>query len=82
MKTKNAAPIPVTQFKSQCLAILETVRRKKTSFIISKHGVPVAKLIPMDPDTVPSLYGSMKGTVREIGDIISPIEDEWDAAKD
>lgn len=82
MKNKNAAPIPVTQFKSQCLAILETVRRKKTSFIISKHGVPVARLIPMDPDTLPSLYGSMKGTVREIGDIISPIEDEWDANQD
>ncbi|MHB8301973.1 MAG: type II toxin-antitoxin system Phd/YefM family antitoxin [Acidobacteriaceae bacterium] len=82
MKAKNAAPIPATQFKAQCLAILDTVQRKRTTVVISKHGKPVAKLVPMDTDPVPSLYGSMKGTVRAIGDIVSPIEDEWDAAKD
>lgn len=82
MKTKSTAPIPATQFKAQCLAILDTVQRKRTTVIISKHGKPVAKLVPMDTDRVPSLYGSMKGTGREIGDIISPIEDVWDAALD
>ena len=82
MKTKSTAPIPATQFKAQCLAILDTVQRKRTTVIISKHGKPVAKLVPMDTDRVPSLYGSMKGTGREIGDIISPIGDVWDAALD
>lgn len=82
MKTKSAAPIPATQFKAKCLAILDTVQRKRTTVIISKHGKPVAKLMPMDTEAVPSLYGSMKGTVREIGDIMSPIGDDWDAAKD
>mgnify|MGYP001548205896 CR=1 FL=1 len=82
MKTKSVTPIPATQFKAQCLAILDTVRRKRTTVVISKHGKPVAKLVPMDTDPVPSLYGSMKGTGREIGDIISPIEDVWDTALD
>lgn len=82
MKTKSPAPIPATQFKAKCLAILDTVQRKRTTVVISKHGKPVAKLVPIDNDPVPSLYGSMKGTVREIGDIISPIEDEWDANRD
>ncbi len=82
MKTKQATSIPATQFKAQCLSILDTVQRKRTTVVISKHGKPVAKLVPLDTDSVPSLYGSMKGTVREIGDIISPIEDEWNAAKD
>lgn len=82
MKTKSAAPIPATEFKAKCLAILDTVQRKRTTVVISKHGKPVAKLVPMDSDPVPSLYGSMKGTGREIGDIVSPIEDEWDAVLD
>jgi prevent-host-death family protein len=82
MKTKTAAAIPATQFKAQCLAILDTVQRKRTTVIISKHGKPVAKLVPIDSEPVPSLFGSMKGTVREIGDIISPIDVEWDAARD
>lgn len=82
MKTKVIATIPATQFKAQCLSILDRVQRKRTSVIILKHGKPVARLVPMETDPMPALYGSMKGTVREIGDIVSPIEDEWDAAKD
>jgi len=82
MKTKNTAPIPATQFKAQCLAILDTVQRTRTTVVISKHGKPVAKLVPMETGPAPSLYGSMKGTVRKMGDIVSPIEDAWDAAKD
>lgn len=82
MKTEKTTPIPATQFKAQCLAILDTVQRKRTVVVISKHGKPVAKLVPIDADPVPSLYGSMKGTVLRVGDILSPIEDEWNAAKD
>ncbi len=82
MKTKSAAIIPATQFKAQCLAILDNVQRKRTTVVISKHGKPVAKLVPIDSEPVPSLLGSMKGTVREIGDIISPIDVEWDADRD
>ena len=82
MKTENTAPIPATKFKAQCLAILDIVQHKRTSIVISKHGKPVAKLVPIEVDPVPSLYGSMKGTVIRVGDIVSPIEDEWDAAKD
>jgi prevent-host-death family protein len=82
MKSKAPIPIPVTQFKAHCLELVETVRRKRTSVVISKRGKPVAKLIPIDSEPIPSLLGSMKGTGREIGDIVSPIDVEWDAARD
>lgn len=82
MKTENATPIPATQFKAQCLAILDTVQRKRTSVVISKHGKPVAKLIPIDPSPSRPLHGFMKGTAREIGDIVSPLDEEWDANRD
>ncbi len=82
MKAKSTSTIPATQFKAKCLAILDTVQRKRTTVIISKRGKPVAKLVPIDNEPIPSLYGSMKGTGREIGDIVSPIEDVWDATLD
>ncbi len=82
MKTKAQAPISVTDFKAHCLEIVETVRRKKTSVVISKHGKPVAKIVPIDSEPVPSLYGSMRGTGRILGDIISPIDVEWNANRD
>lgn len=82
MKTKNNAAIPITEFKAHCLEIVETVRRKRSSVVISKHGKPVARIVPIDSEAAPSLYGSMKGTVRILGDIISPIAVEWDANRD
>ncbi len=44
--------------------------------VVTKRGKPVAKLGPVEP---PKL---LKGSVRILGDIISPLEDEWDAAND
>ena len=75
-------PVPVTKFKAQCLEMVETVHRKRTSIIISKRGKPVAKLVPLEVGPAPRLYGSMKGTLREIGDIMAPIEDEWQVNSD
>lgn len=82
MKTKDIVPIPATQFKAQCLAILETVQRQRTTVVISKHGKPVAKLVPIETAPSRPLHGSMKGTAREIGDIVSPLNEEWDANQD
>jgi prevent-host-death family protein len=82
MKTKDTVPIPATQFKAQCLAILDAVQRKRTTVVISKHGNPVAKLVPIETGSSRPLHGFMKGTAREIGDIVSPLNEEWDANED
>jgi len=82
MKSQKNAAIPVTQFKAHCLEIVETVRRKHTSVVISKHGKPVAKVVPIESEPAPSLYGSMKGTGREIGDIVAPLDEEWNVLRD
>ncbi|MBV5296812.1 MAG: type II toxin-antitoxin system prevent-host-death family antitoxin [Rhodoferax sp.] len=65
-------------FKSQCLKLLDTVALTRTPIIITKHGKAVAKLVPM-PVTA-DLFGAMSGSVTFAGDIISPLENEWEAA--
>lgn len=35
-------------FKARCLAILDDVARSHTSIVITKHGKPVARLVPID----------------------------------
>ncbi|MBC8413226.1 MAG: type II toxin-antitoxin system Phd/YefM family antitoxin [Nitrospira sp.] len=60
--------IGATQFKQQCLSILDRV--DKEGIVITKHGRPVAKLVPVESSTL-QLIGSMKGTIKIKGDIIS-----------
>lgn len=70
MKEMGAA-----QFKQQCLAILDHLGQE--GLVITKHGRPVAKVIPIGADSA-SLIGSMKGKLEIKGDILSTGE-HWDA---
>jgi prevent-host-death family protein len=75
MKTIQAG-----EFKAKCLQLMDEVDEKHISFIITKHGKPVARLVPVDTD-LKSLFGCMKNTVSIQGDIVAPIDMEWDADK-
>lgn len=49
-------------------------RSKKTR----KRNNPVAQLVPIE-EKATSLFGAMKGTVQILGDIVTPIREEWEA---
>jgi len=70
--------ISAGEFKARCLALMDEVRDTGGEYIITKRGVPVAKLVPATIERRP-LFGSMKGTVKTRGDIISPLDEPWDA---
>jgi prevent-host-death family protein len=67
--------IPAAKFKEQCLALLDRVGPE--GIVITKHGRPVAKLIPFDGDSA-SLIGSLEGKIKIGGDILSTGV-RWDA---
>jgi prevent-host-death family protein len=71
--------IPAGEFKAKCLKLLDKVAQDRQPLIITKHGKPVAQLIPIPAQE--NIVGSMKGSVLWMGDIISPIDVEWDAMK-
>lgn len=67
------------KFKAECLQVMDKVRKSRRSIILTKRNVPVAKLVPID-DSEEKIFGSMKGTVHFIGDIMKPIDEDWNAA--
>jgi prevent-host-death family protein len=72
MATKR---IGAAQFKEKCLSLLDEVEPE--GIIVTKHGVPVAKLVPIHAESV-DLIGSLKGKIKIRGDILSTGVD-WDA---
>lgn len=76
MKTRT---MPAGVFKSKCLAVMDEVQAKCESVIITKHGKPVAKLVPVDSSR-DDFYDFMKGKGEILGDVVSPAfsEDEWE----
>ncbi len=75
---KKIRHIPAGEFKAKCLQLMDEVAADGGKIIITKHGKPVAELVPCKP-TKPALFGCMKGSVTYYGEIISQIEDDWEA---
>jgi prevent-host-death family protein len=60
--------VPAAKFKEQCLALLDRVDPE--GIIITKHGKPVAKLVPVQTDSA-NLIGSFKGKIKIKGNILT-----------
>ena len=77
---KDMRTIKASEFKAKCLKIMDEVAETGEAVLITKNGVPVAQLIPAikRPET---LFGALKGSMTLVGDIISPVEVEWDAVE-
>ena len=76
--TRFSREISAGEFKARCLALMDEVRDRGGEYVITKRGAPVAKLVPIRQKRR-RLLGSMKGTVRVLGDIISPLDEPWEA---
>ncbi len=78
--TRAPKTVPAGKFKAQCLKLLDEVAATREPLIITKFGKPVAQIIPLAEKRIP-LRGALKGSVLWEGDIISPIDVEWEANK-
>jgi len=72
--------IKASEFKAKCLKIMDEVAATREPVVITKNGVAIAKLVPATgkPDT---LVGALKGSITILGDIISPVDVEWEAMR-
>jgi len=66
MKTMAAG-----SFKAKCLAVMDEVQSKHETVIITKHGKPVAKLVPVSTET-DEIYNFLAGKGSIAGDVIAP----------
>lgn len=69
-------------FKAQCLAVMDEVQARRETVVITKHGKPVAKLVPADKNT-DDIYGFVAGKGAITGDVVSPAltDEEWGELK-
>lgn len=70
--------IPAAEFKARCLELVNTVREARREYVITNHGRPVARLVPVDEAPLP-VFGRLAGTVTHEGDLVSPIAVPWEA---
>ncbi|MEQ1886634.1 MAG: type II toxin-antitoxin system prevent-host-death family antitoxin [Bryobacteraceae bacterium] len=69
------------EFKAKCLHLLDEVQRTRREIVVTKRGRAVARLVPLQEEKAPKLFGRMAGTVEELGDIVGPTGEIWDADK-
>ena len=79
--------VPISEFRTKCLALIERVRRTRKPLRVTRRGKPIADIVPTAA-TQPAMdrakwLGSMKGTVKILGDIVSPAIDknEWEVLR-
>ena len=70
--------IKAPEFKAKCLKLMDEVQRTGRPVVITKNGRPVARLEPVTPDRR-SLRGLHQDGTKILGDIISPLDVEWEA---
>ena len=71
--------ISAAEFKAKCLKLMDEIARTRKPIVITKRGKPVAKLVPAEPVPRKPLFGCMAGTVTFEGDILAPLDVEWEA---
>ena len=77
MKAK-VIQIPAGEFKAKCLKIMDKIHDFHDEVIVTKHGKPIVKIVAIE-DKPLNVFGCMKGTAKIKGDIIAPLDEEWEA---
>ena len=77
----GARTMKASEFKAKCLKLMDEVAQTGDEIIITKNGQPVAKLAPYR-ERPKSWFGRDRDKLRILGDIISPIDVEWEADSD
>ena len=70
-----------SEFKAKCLKLMDEVAEDGGEIVITKNGKPVAKLTAFR-ERPKSLFGIDQGRLTILGDLVSPIDVEWEAEVD
>ncbi len=82
-KAKKVTTISASQFKAQCLALMNRVDRTGQEIVVTKHNRPVAKLVPARAAAAPCpLFGRSQGRLHVVGDIVAPVNADWNVGED
>ena len=82
--------VGMAEFKANCTRLLRELQADGEPITVTSRGKPVATVTPApeverrDPETRGRnpLFGALKGTVTTYGDIVGPIDPDWEAKWD
>jgi prevent-host-death family protein len=59
--------INVTEFKAKCLSLFDKLT--EDGIVVTKHGEPIARILPIGKAVSPEFIGAMKGKIQIHADI-------------
>ncbi len=76
--------VKISEFKAKCLDILDRVARTGETLVITRRGIPLARVLPVSSAADDDWIGSLKGSATAMDDLIEPAVDteEWEACRE
>ncbi len=72
----------ISEFKAKCIRVVKNVNRTRQPLVITLRGVPVARIEPLRNKGAKRALGTMKGSVKIKGDIVSSdFSGDWEMDK-
>ena len=71
--------VGAAEFKTHCLRFLKEVERTGEPLTITNRGRVVGVLNPPAREKPKFTFGFMKGSIKVFGDIVGPIEPDWES---
>ena len=70
--------ISAGEFKAKCLKLMDVISKTHEEFVITKRGIPIAKIVPIQSDLDP--FGFLQGTVSAKEDLsLMSTHEVWEA---
>ena len=73
--------IKASEFKAKCLQLMDEVAESGNEIVITKNGRPVSRLVPYR-EKPKTWFGRDRDFIQIHGDIVEPIDVEWEAQSD
>ena len=77
-RAANVRTITATEFKTKCIELMDEVAESGAELVITKNGRPVSRLVPYR-ERPQAPFGRDKDIIQIHGDIIEPLDVEWEA---
>lgn len=69
--------VDISEFRANCVALLERVRKSRKPIRITRRGKPLAEIVPPAREEDRAKWiAIMQGSAETLGDVISPAGDE------
>jgi len=76
--TSGGGRVAAAEFKARCLELMDHVRETGAEYVVTKHGTPVARLVPYAEPKRKPFFGALKGTILKYERPFDPIDGEYD----